>query len=177
MEAIGMSPNLPADRRAFLKWMVALPLLGQIAAQDMFGKARAGINKMAGSRIPTYESLGVRTLINGRGTWTYLSASLELPEVKQAQLEAAKHFVDVIELQHAVGRRLAQLTGAESGMITSGAAGAMASATAGCIAGTDPQRIWQLPDTTGMKHEVVMMGGRIAFDSAIRLAGGKLVLV
>jgi uncharacterized pyridoxal phosphate-dependent enzyme len=176
MEAIGMSPNLPADRRAFLKWMAALPLLGQIAAQDMFGKARAGINKMAGSRIPTYESLGVRTLINGRGTWTYLSASLELPEVKQAQLEAAKHFVDVIELQHAVGRRLAELTGAESGMVTSGAAGAMASATAGCIAGTDPQKIWQLPDTTGMKDQVIMFGGRNAFDSAIRLAGGKLVI-
>lgn len=176
MEVFEMTPNLSPDRRSFMKWMVALPLLGQVAAQDMFGKARAGINKMAGSRIPTYESLGIRTLINGRGTWTYLSASLELPEVKQAQLEAAKHFVDIMELQHAVGRRLAELSGAESGMVTSGAAGAMASATAGCIAGTDPQKIWQLPDTTGMKDQVVMFGGRNAFDSAIRLAGGKLVI-
>ncbi|HZT71093.1 MAG TPA: aminotransferase class V-fold PLP-dependent enzyme [Terriglobia bacterium] len=171
-----MMPELSSDRRAFLKWVAALPLLGQIAAQDMFGKARAGINKVAGRRIPTYEGLGVRTLINGRGTWTYLSASLELPEVKEAQLEAAKHFVDIIELQHAVGRRLAELSGAESGMVTSGAAGAMASATAGCIAGTDPQKIWQLPDTTGMKDQVIMFGGRNAFDSAIRLAGGKLVI-
>jgi L-seryl-tRNA(Ser) seleniumtransferase len=62
-------------------------------------------------------------------------------------------------------------------MVTSGAAGAMASATAACIAGNDPAKIWQLPDTTGLKHEVVMVGGRSAFDSAIRLAGGKLVLV
>jgi L-seryl-tRNA(Ser) seleniumtransferase len=61
-------------------------------------------------------------------------------------------------------------------MVTSGAAGAMASATAACIAGTDPAKIWQLPDTTGLKHEVVMHGGRSAFDNAIRLAGGKLVL-
>src|SRR5437879_6674822 len=61
-------------------------------------------------------------------------------------------------------------------MITSGAAGAMASATAACIAGRDPARIWQLPDTTGLKHEVIMHGGRSAFDSAIRLAGGKLVV-
>ena len=76
----------------------------------------------------------------------------------------------------AIGRRLAELTGAESGMITSGAAGAMAVATAGCMAGTDDKYIWQLPDTTGLKNEVVMSGGRSAFDSAIRLTGAKLVL-
>jgi L-seryl-tRNA(Ser) seleniumtransferase len=171
-----MDPKLSSDRRTFVKWAVALPLFGQIAAQDMFGKAHAGVNKLTGKPIPTYKDLGVRTLINARGTWTYLSASLELPEVKQAQLEAAKHYVVIDELQHAVGRRLAELSGAESGMVTSGAAGAMASATAGCIAGTDPQRIWQLPDTTGMKDQVVMFGGRSAFDSAIRLAGAKLVV-
>jgi L-seryl-tRNA(Ser) seleniumtransferase len=53
----------------------------------------------------------------------------------------------------------------------------MAVATAGCIAGTDPDKVWQLPDTHGLKNEVVMVGGRSVFDSAIRLAGGKLVLV
>ena len=52
----------------------------------------------------------------------------------------------------------------------------MSQATAGCIAGTDPDKIWQLPDTTGMKNEVVMLGGRNAFDSALRLPGGKLVI-
>ena len=51
----------------------------------------------------------------------------------------------------------------------------MAAATAGCMAGTDPNKVWQLPDTTGMKNEVVMLGGRSAFDSAIRLTGAKLV--
>ena len=61
-------------------------------------------------------------------------------------------------------------------MVTSGAAGAMAAATAGCMAGTDDKYIWQLPDTTGLKNEVVMSGGRSAFDSAIRLTGAKLVL-
>ena len=60
-------------------------------------------------------------------------------------------------------------------MVTSGAAGAMAAATAACIAGSDPAKIWQLPDTGGLKHEVIMHEGRSAFDSAIRLAGGKLV--
>src|SRR6202043_2351372 len=123
-----------------------------------------------------YTRLGVKPLINGRGPWTYLSATLELPEVRAAQVGAAQHFVNIFELQQAAGRRLAELTGAESGMITSGAAGAIAVATAGCIAGTDPDKVWQLPDTEGMKNEVVMVGGRSVFDSAIRLAGGKLVL-
>jgi L-seryl-tRNA(Ser) seleniumtransferase len=120
--------------------------------------------------------LGVRTIINCRGTWTYLSGSLEFPEVRQAQVQAAEHFVNMLELQRAVGKRLAELTGAESGIVTSGAAGAMAAATAACIAGTEDKNIWQLPDTSGLKHEVIMVGGRSAFDSAIRLTGAKLVL-
>jgi L-seryl-tRNA(Ser) seleniumtransferase len=118
----------------------------------------------------------VKTIINCRGTWTYLSGSLEFPEVLRAQAEAAEYFVNMLDLQRAVGKRLAELTGAESGIVTSGSAGAMAAATAGCMAGTDDKYIWQLPDTTGLKHEVVMMGGRSAFDSAIRLTGAKLVL-
>src|ERR1700749_2398063 len=61
-------------------------------------------------------------------------------------------------------------------MIRSGAADDIAVPTAGCIAGTDPDKIWQLPNTDGLKSEVVMVGGRSVFDSAIRLAGGKLVL-
>src|SRR5439155_17523716 len=115
--------------------------------------------------------------INCRGTWTYLSGSLEFPEVRQAQVEAGQHFVNMLDLQRGAGRRLAELTGAESGMVTSGAAGAMAAATAACMAGADDKHVWQLPDTTGLKHEVIMVGGRSAFDNAIRLAGAKLVLV
>jgi len=62
-------------------------------------------------------------------------------------------------------------------MVTSGAAGAIASATAACMAGSDAKYIWQLPDTTGLRHEVIMVGGRSAFDNAVRLTGAKLVLV
>jgi L-seryl-tRNA(Ser) seleniumtransferase len=168
-----MTTDQGQGRRSFLKWAAALPVLGQIAAQDVLAKAFRAV----GREENIYSRLGVRTLINARGTWTYLTGSLELPEVQRAQVEAAKYFVDIFELQHAAGRRLAELSGAESGMVTSGAAGAMASATAACIAGIDPAKIWQLPDTTGLRHEVIMVGGRSAFDSAIRLAGAKLVLV
>jgi L-seryl-tRNA(Ser) seleniumtransferase len=143
-------------------------MLASLTAGDLLATVR-------GTKENVYTRIGVRPLINARGTWTYLSGSLELPEVRQAKQEAALHFVDMFELQRGVGKRLAELSGAESGMVTSGAAGALAAATAACIAGSDPKKIWQLPDTTGLKDEVVMFGGRSAFDSAIRLAGAKLV--
>ena len=162
------------SRRSFVKLLTAAPLLSQIAARDLYAQAASAIGK--DPRQNVYTRLGVKTVINCRGTWTYLSGSLEFPEVRQAQLEAAEHFVNMLDLQRAVGRRLSELTGAESGIITSGSAGAMAAATAACMAGSDDKYIWQLPDTTGLKHEVVMVGGRSAFDSAIRLTGAKLVL-
>ena len=158
-------------RRAFIKWATAFPLLAQVGWQQAMGTGWAEVARNSTDNI--YTRLGVKPLINARGTWTYLSASLELPEVRAAQVEAAQHFVNIFDLQIAAGRRLAQLTGAESGMITSGAAGAMAVATAGCIAGTDPDKVWQLPNTDGLRNEVIMVGGRSVFDSAIRLAGGK----
>ncbi len=163
------------NRRGFMKMLAASPLLAQIAAQGLYVKSAAAMGLDPKSNV--YTRLGVKTVINCRGTWTYLSGSLQFPEAREAQAEAGRYFVNMVELHHAVGRRLAELTGAESGVITSGAAGAMAAATAACMAGSDPQKIWQLPDTTGLKHEVIMVGGRSAFDSAIRLTGAKLVLV
>jgi uncharacterized pyridoxal phosphate-dependent enzyme len=164
-----------SSRRGFMKLLVASPLLAQITAQNLYAKSAAAFG--IDTRANVYSRLGVKTVINCRGTWTYLSGSLQLPEARQAQEEAGHYFVNMVELHQAVGRKLAELTGAESGLITSGAAGAMAAATAACMAGSDPKKIWQLPDTTGLKHEVIMVGGRSAFDSAIRLAGAKLILV
>jgi len=162
------------NRRELLKWAGAAPLFGGIEADSLWNQARSAIGKPSGSNI--YTRIGVRPFINARGTWTYLSGSLELPEVRAAKQEAAQHFVDIVELQRAAGKRLAELSGAEAGMVTSGAAGAMASAAAACMAGADPVKIWQLPDTTGMKSEVIMSNGRSAFDSALRLTGVKLVV-
>src|ERR1700730_13596353 len=170
-------PEIPKslnDRRSFIKMMAAAPLFFTIASRSLADTAAAAKAKTLGANV--YTRLGVRPFINGRGTWTYLSGSLELPEVRAAKQEAAKHFVDIFELQRAAGKRLAELSGAEAGMVTSGAAGAMASAAAACMAGTDPAKIWQLPDTTGLKGEVIMFGGRSAFDSALRLTGAKLVV-
>ncbi len=170
-----MSQQNASNRRGFMKMLAASPLLAQLGARNLYEKSAAAVG--VDTRNNVYSRLGVKTVINCRGTWTYLSGSLQFPEARAAQEEAGRYFVNMVELQHAVGRRLAELTGAESGLITSGAAGAMAAATAACMAGSDSQKIWQLPDTTGLKHEVIMVGGRSAFDSAIRLTGAKLVLV
>jgi seryl-tRNA(Sec) selenium transferase len=161
-------------RRSFLKMLAAAPLFATIGARRLGAKVTSTVSSSFSDNV--YTRVGVRPLINARGTWTYLCGSLELPEARRAAEEASQYFVDLFELQAGVGRHLAKLAGAESAMVTSGSAGAMASATAGCIAGTDAKNVWQLPDTTGLKSEVIMMGGRSAFDSAIRLVGGKLVI-
>src|SRR5260370_38424952 len=125
-----------SDRRVFLEWAGALPLYGYVAAEAFWRRATAAVTKSAGN---IYERIGVRPFINARGTWTYLSGSLELPEVRAAKQEAARHFVDIFELQRAAGKRLAELSGAEAGMVTSGAAGAPAPAAAGSLAGARPR--------------------------------------
>src|SRR5438093_4347651 len=148
---VGMGAR-SSSRRTFMKLAAAAPLLSQIAARDLYAQTASAVGK--DPRQNVYTRLGVKTVINCRGTWTYLSGSLEFPEVRQAQVEAAQHFVNVLELQRAVGRRLSGLTGAESGIVTSGAAGAMAAATAACMAGADDKNNWQLTDRTGLTAEV-----------------------
>src|SRR5260221_3649570 len=164
-----------SSRRGFMKMLAASPLLAQIAAQDLYTKSFAAMG--LASRENVYTRLGVKTVINCRGTWTYLSGSLQFPEVRAAQTEASHHFVNMVELQNAAGRKLAELTGAESGMITSGAAGSMAASAAACMAGTDPAKIWQLPDTTGMRTQFMMAGGRSAMENALPLVRATLMLV
>ena len=135
----------------------------------------AGTNHSFDANV--YTRLGVKPFINANLPFTFLSATVVWPEVRRAIDEAAHYMVDVVDLQRGVGRRLAEISGAESGMVSSGAAGSMALATAACIAGTDPEKIWQLPDTTGLRDQIIMWGGRSIFDSALRLVGGKPVVV
>lgn len=103
-----------------------------------------------------YAELGVRTLINGRGVATFYSGTLMPPEVRQAMERASEHFIEIVALQRAVGVRLAHHAGTEAAMVCSGSAACIAQATAACIAGSDPDKIPRLPDTTGMKNEVIL---------------------
>jgi L-seryl-tRNA(Ser) seleniumtransferase len=125
-----------------------------------------------------YTRIGLRSFINCCGTRTIHGGTLMIPEVKQAMVEASNYFVNIDELMEAVGRRLAELTGAEWGIVTSGAAAALYSATAACVAGTDPEKMLSLPNTAGLKDRVIMLkGGRFAYDHAIRMVGVEIIEV
>src|ERR1700681_4967217 len=99
------------SRRGFIRLAAAAPLLGQIAAKNAFASAATALGK--DPRKNVYTRLGVKTIINCRRTWTYLSGSLEFPEVQAAQREASEYFVNMFDLQHAASRRLAELRAKE----------------------------------------------------------------
>jgi L-seryl-tRNA(Ser) seleniumtransferase len=123
-----------------------------------------------------YGSLGVKHVINATGTFTDLGGSIMPPEVVAAWAEAARHFVDMVELQERVGARLAELVGAEAAMVTTGAAGALLLGTAAAVTRGDRKLIARLPDTTGMKYEVILQKSHhTCYDSQLTDVGVKLI--
>src|SRR5262249_59214408 len=111
---------------------------GTAAADSVAAPAAVAADGLrAGEDI--YRSIGVRPLINARGTFTIISGSLMLPEVRAAIDAAAQHHVHLDELMAAVGARLAELTRAEFGMVSSGCAAGLTHATAACVAGGEPR--------------------------------------
>jgi L-seryl-tRNA(Ser) seleniumtransferase len=123
-----------------------------------------------------YDELGVRTLINASANITRIGGSIMAPEVLEAMSEAAKHFVNLDELQRAVGNKLAELTHNEAAYVSCGAAAGLALATAAVVAGDDPKAINQLPDVTGLKSEVIIhKAHRNGYDHAVRQIGVKIV--
>ncbi len=125
-----------------------------------------------------YAKRGIRTLINAKGPATRLSGGIMRPEVTAAMAEAAGYCVDMAELQAHASTVIARETGAEAGYVASGAAACLLLATAACVAGLEPSKMARLPDTTGMKNDVVMVRSqRNFYDHAIRAAGVTLVEV
>ncbi len=104
---------------------------------------------------PVYAQFGVKPLINAGGTHTTHGGSMMRPEVGEAMALASQSFIDLVELKRATGKFVAEITGAEAGLICSGAAGGLVLATAAVMTGTDSDKIAQLPDTTGMKNEIL----------------------
>ena len=126
-----------------------------------------------------YESIGVRPLINCRGTLTIIGGSIELPEVRAAKSAANQQHAQLDELMAAIGKRLAELTGAEWGMVSAGCAAAMSHATAACVAGGNPDLHVRIPNLEGFaKDEVIIpTHSRNVYDAAIRAVGVKIVEV
>jgi seryl-tRNA(Sec) selenium transferase len=130
-------------------------------------------------RPPTdvYRSIGVKPVVNARGTFTIISGSLMLPEVRAAMDAAARQYVHLDELAESIGARLATLTGAEWGLVTSGCSAALTHATAACIAGGNPDLHVRIPNLAGFpKDEVIIpRHSRNVYDAAVRAVGARVI--
>jgi L-seryl-tRNA(Ser) seleniumtransferase len=160
-------PTNNSSRRRFLKTSAtaAAAASGLASAAPTPSRTDAAI----------YARLGIRPVINGVGVVTYLGGSIMPPEVVDAMEQAARHFVPLSELQKKVGARIAELLGAPAAMVTCGCASAITLGTAACVAMGDPDKLRRLPDTTGMKNEIVQQKShRGGYEQQMLLVGTKI---
>jgi uncharacterized pyridoxal phosphate-dependent enzyme len=178
MSCEGISRRELFRRGGILGGALAFPqlLAGEAAAPPPVA-APAGVGLRVGPDI--YQSIGVRPIINARGTYTILSGSTMLPEVRAAMAAASQHYVHLDELAEAIGARLATLTGAEWGLVTSGCSAALTHATAACVAGGNPDLHIRIPNLSGFaKDEVVIpKHSRNVYDAALRGVGVRVIEV
>ena len=131
------------------------------------------INKEAAS---VYKSLGVRPAITASGATTMYGGSKLTPEVYDVMNKASSVMVNIDELNIKAGKAIADMIGVEAAMITSGSGGGLILQAAACIAGSDPAKMSKLPDTAGMKNEIIIhKSHRFAYDQLYRAAGAKLI--
>ena len=125
-----------------------------------------------------YEELGVTPVINARGNQTVLGGSMFAPAVQAAMDAANRYFVDMGALQERGGELIAELVGCEAALVTPGCAAALALGTAACVAGDDEEKMARLPDTAGMKRNVLIQAGqRYHYERATTIVGTRLVEV
>ncbi len=148
------------------------------AAQALGGSIQRAVAAPLEIGANMYRSIGVRPIINARGTFTIITGSQTLPEVKRAMEQASRSFVNMDELMDSVSARLAELSGAEWGIITAGCAAGLTHCTSAAIAGGNPERMQRLPNLAGLKSEVIVPEySHNVYDHAIRMLGVKLVIV
>lgn len=179
-------------RRDLIKDLAILPLTGGLIGSgfpfhsfaDAGTSEQTRLIKNTGDELPgkssenIYDSLGVRSVINGRGTVTIIGACRMLPEVEKAMKAATSHYVQLDELMEGAAKRLAELTGAEWGIVTTGATGALIIGCAGIVTGGNPDKLWKLPNLNGMKSEVIIPTySWTAYESAVRGVGVKIIEV
>lgn len=156
------------DRRRFFQGVYRLPFLGAVVPPALAAPAERNF----------YTELGVRPIINGAGVYTMFTGCLMRPEVVKAIQAMSTRFVRLTELHDAVGKRIAGLLGCEAAMVPSGAAAALTLGTAACMTGTDPELIRRIPDSTGMKNEVIIQKShRFPYDHMVRNCGIRMIEV
>jgi len=165
------------SRRKALKSLITLPLAGGIVSSN---ELLANENQIVIDSLKKdyFKELGIRTFINAAGTYTSMTGSLMPKEVIDAISYGSLEYVNLDELQDKVGERIAQLLNCEYATVSSGCFGAMSIAMAGVMSGKDPKKIKQLPDVTGLKHEVILQESHsIGYSQALTNVGAKLIKV
>ncbi|SEN26792.1 L-seryl-tRNA(Ser) seleniumtransferase [Duganella sp. CF517] len=127
-------------------------------------------------------SLGLREIINVSGTMTPLGACIAVPEAIAAAAAILPQFVDMGELQKLASAAIADACGAQAGFVTASCSAAITLAVAASMTGADLARIGQLPDTRGMKREVLIQSGHLVnygapLSQAITLSGATLTII
>ena len=153
------------------------PLAASPSSPSLPETARKSITHQGTLEDNLFTRIGVRPLINGRGTYTIISGSRSLPQVKQAMYDASFYFVQMDELMDAVGKQLGELTGAEWGIATTGCEAAICVATIACIAGTDPEKSQALPYIKARDQVIIPKHSRNPYDFGIRMTGVELIEV
>ena len=123
-----------------------------------------------------YNTLGIKKVINAAGTYTVYGGSLVSNEVIKAMEVASRNFVDIDELLQKTGEYIAKAIGVEAALITAGAAAGLTLSAAACMAGSKQKHIKALPNTEGMKNEIIIMRcHRNPYDNAMVMAGAKFI--
>lgn len=180
--------KLSWSRRDVLKQSGILTALGAASAASPLA---AGAAELAHSSAPAahklvrdgnihdnlFTRIGVRPMINGHGTYTIISGSCSLPEVKQAMYDASFYFVHLDEMMNGIGAQLAELTGAEWGITTTGCAAAICLATIACVAGTDIEQCQALPYIKKRNQVIIPSHSRNPYDIGVRMSGVEVIEV
>jgi len=163
-------------RRKALKSLISIPFIGGVlSSNELLSYQNQNLVKLNRNY---FKELGIRTFINAAGTYTSMTGSLMPKEVIDAINYGSLEYVNLDELQDKVGERIAELLECEYATVSSGCFGAMSIAMAGVMSGKDPKKIKQLPDTTGLKNEVILQESHtIGYAQALTNVGAKLVKV
>lgn len=127
--------------------------------------------------MATFESLGIKKVINASGNNSRLGSSILSQEVLYAMNEASKVYVNMNELHMRCGEFIAKVTGAEAGLVTSGGSGGLLLSAAACVTGTNIALMLELPQTSKGKEIIIQKGHRTGYDQAIRTSGVSLIEV
>ena len=163
-------------RRKALKSLISIPFIGGVlSSNELLSYQNGNLVKL---NRDYFKELGIRTFINAAGTYTSMTGSLMPKEVIDAINYGSLEYVNLDELQDKVGERIAELLECEYATVSSGCFGAMSIAMAGVMSGKDPKKIKQLPDTTGLRNEVILQESHtIGYAQALTNVGAKLVKV